>query len=99
MKYLVELNSNNVPADFLFSELHLEFGRSPERADDPDILKLRMETGHVAVLCDYDNNRLWITIDVEDDQKYQEVSKRIEKLLEQSKNRGVIEWSQIEIES
>lgn len=97
MKYLVELNSPNVPADYLLSELHLEFGRSPEPTGDPDILHLRFDDASVHVLTDYDNNRLWITIETDSDQHYGEVSKRIEGLLEQSKNRGLIEWSQIEI--
>jgi len=97
MKYLVELNSPNVPADFILSELHLEFGRAPEPTRDPDILKLRVDSSAVAVLVDYDNNRVWITIEAPDDVSYEATSKRIENLLESSKNRGMIAWSQIEI--
>lgn len=97
MKYLVELNSADVPADFILSELHLEFGRSPEPTGDPDILKLRVERGAVAVLCDYDNNRLWVTIEAPTGYQYAALSQRIEKLLDRSRDRGYIEWSQIRL--
>lgn len=97
MKYLVELNSSDVKADFILSELHLEFGRSPEPTGDPDILRLAVDDGSVKVLCDYDHNRVWLTIETVSEEKYSTVSKRIEKVLEQSKNRGFIAWSQTEI--
>jgi|GEM_PF-5691366 len=95
MKYLVELNSSDVPADYILSELHLEFGRSPESTGDPDILRLKIDPNSVMVLCDYDNNRVWLTIETTDDETYQLISKRIESLLDRSQNRGFISWSQI----
>jgi hypothetical protein len=97
MKYLVELNSPNVPADYIMSELHLEFGRSPEPTGDPDILKLRVESGAVMVLVDYDRNRVWLTIETPDGESSEPIAKRIEGLLDRSKDRGFIEWSQIQI--
>jgi hypothetical protein len=99
MKYLVELNSPNVSADYILSELHLEFGRSPEATGDPDILRLKMDEGAVLVLVDYDNNRLWLTIETEDRQHYATISSRIEALLNRSKNRGHIVWSQIQVDN
>ncbi|MFP4321364.1 MAG: hypothetical protein ACLFTK_02825 [Anaerolineales bacterium] len=99
MKYLVELNSSNVPADYILSELHLEFGRALESTGDADILKLQVDTGAVSVLCDYDNNRVWISIDMPTGENYQSITQRIEHLLDNSRDRGYIEWSQIEIDS
>jgi hypothetical protein len=97
MKYLVELNSSDVKADFLFSEMQLEFGRSPQSTHDPDILRLNMDEGSVQVLCDYDNNRLWVTIETSTSPRYDTIAQRIEALLNRSKDRGEINWSQIEI--
>jgi hypothetical protein len=97
MKYLVELNSSDVKADFLLSEMHLEFGRSPESTNDPDILRLNVGEAGVQVLCDYDNNRLWVTIDTASDSSYESIAHRIEGVLNRSKDRGDINWSQIEI--
>lgn len=99
MKYLVELNSPNIPADFIMSELHLEFGRSPEPTGDPDILSLRVDEGQVKVLVDYDHNRVWITIETLTGQSYKAVAERVEALLDRSKSRGYIEWNQIEIDN
>ncbi len=97
IKYLVELNSPNVPADFIMSELHLEFGRSPEPTGDPDILKLRIEDGAVKVLVDYDHNRVWLTIETPDSPTTEKIARRIESLLDRSKDRGHIEWNQVEL--
>lgn len=97
MKYLVELNSSDVKADFLLSEMQLEFGRAPELANDPDILRLNMQEGAVQVLSDYDNNRLWVTIETGTGDTYDTIAQRIETVLDRSKNRGEINWSQIEI--
>jgi hypothetical protein len=98
MKYLVELNSANVQSDFLLAEMQLEFGRSPESTGDPDILRLNFDDGAVRVLSDYENNRLWISIETDEDTTYERIAHQIEALLERSKNRGFIAWSQITIE-
>ncbi|HLA45176.1 MAG TPA: hypothetical protein VJZ27_17145 [Aggregatilineales bacterium] len=98
MKYLVELNSPNVPADFIELELSVEFGRAPEPTEDPDILRLEADDSEIAVLCDYDNNRVWITIESPSGESYRATSQRIEALLDRSRESGFIEWSQIEID-
>lgn len=97
MKYLVELNSEDISADYILSELELEFERSPEKTSDPDILKLQVDPGMVSVLCDYDNNRVWLTIEATDKVAYQAISQRIETLLNRSQDKGYVSWSQIEI--
>jgi hypothetical protein len=97
MKYLVELSHSHLPADYILSEMHLEFGRAPQATGDPDILKLRLDNGHILVLCDYDNNRVWITIETPDDRSYHEVCERIEILLARSHRAGKVQWSQIEV--
>lgn len=97
MKYLVELSHSHLPADYLFSELHLEFGRAPEPTGDPDILKLKLELGAISVLCDYDRNRVWITIDTADPHLYQQICQRIEEMLTRTKHVGNVQWSQIEL--
>lgn len=99
MKYLVELAHSHLPADYVLSELHLEFGRAPQPTGDPDILKLKVEYGSISVLCDYDHNRVWITIDTESNEQYEAVCKRIEKMLERTRHVGNLNWSQIEIEN
>lgn len=97
MKYLVELSHSNLPADYVLSELHLEFGRAPEPTGDPDILKLRLDSGNIFVLCDYEYNRVWITIETDDEPTYHTVCQRIEQLLSHNRHAGIIHWSQIEV--
>jgi hypothetical protein len=97
MKYLVELNSPNVKADYILAELHMEFGRANNSAEDPDILHLSFAEGLVSVLLDYDRNRLWIKIEAASSEKYEHIAHQIEALLNRSKDRGEITWSQIQI--
>jgi hypothetical protein len=97
MKYLVELAHSHLPADYVLSELHLEFGRAPQPTGDPDILKLKVDSGSIAVLCDYDNNRVWITINTDSETQYTEICARIEKMLNRTRHVGNLKWSQLEI--
>jgi len=97
MKYLVELNSHNVKADYILAELHMEFGRANNSAEDPDIMHLRFAEGLVSVLLDYDHNRVWITIEAASSDKYENIAQKIEVLLDRSKDRGEITWSQIQL--
>ncbi|NJL93280.1 MAG: hypothetical protein HC915_05890 [Anaerolineae bacterium] len=95
MKFLVELSHSHFPADYILSELHLEFGRAPELTGDPDILKLRMSDGTIAVLCDYERNRVWITLETDSDQVYRNTCQRIEQLLDRNMLAGKLHWNQI----
>ena len=97
MKYLVELNSSNTPAEFILGELESEFSHVPEKDQDPDIHKLMVESGKILVMADPDNNRVWITIESISDEKAHAVAHRIEALLDRSKERGFIVWSQMAI--
>ena len=97
MKYLVELSHSHLPADYILSELHLEFGRSPEVTQDPDILKLRLEDGHISVLCDYERNRVWITIHTPDEDHHQKINQRIKELLDRHRMAGKLLWSEIAV--
>jgi hypothetical protein len=97
MKYLVELNSSDTPADFILRELENEFTHAPERDEDPDIRKLQVENGKILVMTDPDNNRVWITIESISGEKVHAVANRIEALLDRSRERGFIVWSQMAI--
>jgi hypothetical protein len=97
MKYLVELKHSSLPADYLLSELHNEFGSSPRSTNDPDIVYLNGVGGDIKVLVDKDHERVWITIEAESSADYDATSARIERLLDRTRNSGKIEWSQIEL--
>jgi len=97
MKYLVELNSSDTPSDFILRELEKEFAHAPESDEDPDIHKLALGNSSILVMADPDNNRLWITIESATDDKLHAVTHRIEALLDRSKERGFIVWSQMSI--
>ena len=97
MKYLVELNSSDTPPDFILRELESEFDRAPQQDEDPDIHRLAVENGSIRVLTDPENNRVWITIESLSGEKVLDVRYRIESLLDRSKERGFIVWSQMAI--
>lgn len=97
MKYLVELNSSDTPSDLILRELEKEFAHAPELDEDPDIHKLVLGSNSIEVMTDPDNNRLWITIESATGEKIHAVTHRIEALLDRSKERGFIVWSQLAI--
>jgi hypothetical protein len=97
MKYLVELNSSDTPSDFILQELQSEFAHAPELDEDPDIHKLALESGSILVMIDPANNRVWITIESASGEKIHAVRHRIESLLDRSRERGFIVWSQMAI--
>jgi hypothetical protein len=97
MKYLVELNSSDTPAEFILRQLKSEFDHVAERDEDPDIHRLAMENGKILVMTDPINNRVWITIDSPTGEKFHAVTNRIEALLNRSRERGFIVWSQMAI--
>lgn len=97
-RYLVELEHPELSADYILSELHLEFGRAMEPSGDPDIFRLRVEKGAVKVLVDYDHNRVWITIETDTVEHHDELCHRIEVLLNKPRISGKIEWSEVELD-
>ena len=97
MKFLVELNSSDTPAEFILHELKVEFAHNPKKDEDPDIHKIAINDSSILVMTDPDNNRVWITIESASDEKFHAVTRRIESLLDRSRGRGFIVWSQMAI--